>query len=85
MTVCALHGLLCTHTSVFTNDFINIVIWSLSAVAVVRLEKTFYPFSENAAVAFVCVEVFGFDIDCPIKVPITVNLTTSDGTAGKFT
>ena len=66
-------------------DFVNIVIWSLSAVAAVGLEKTFYPFSESSVETNVCIEVFGSDSDCPVNFPITVNMTTSDGTAGKFT
>ena len=74
--------IICTHTSVFSNNFINILIWSLSAVAMVGLEKTFYPFSEDSTFTFVCIEVIGSDSRCPVNFSITVNLTTSDGTAG---
>ena len=77
-------GLLYTHTSIFPNDFINILIWSLSAAAMVGLEKTFYQFSEDSTFTSVCIEVFGSDSDCPVDFAIAVNLTTSDGNAGKL-
>ena len=53
-------------------------------MAGVGLEKTFYPFSEDSTVTTVCIEVFGSDFDCPVNCPINVNLTTSDGNAGKW-
>ena len=65
-------------------DFINTLIWSLSAVAMVGLEKTFYPFSEDSTETTVCIEVFGSNSDCPVDFAITVNLTTSDGNAGEL-
>ena len=68
----------------FPNDFISILIWSLSAVPMVGLEKTFYPFSEDSTETNVCIEVIGSNSDCPVNFSITVNLTTSDGTAGKL-
>ena len=76
MMVCVV--IICTGS----NDFINIPIWSLSAVAMMGLEKTFYQFSEGSNETNVCIEVFGSDSHCPVNFSITVNLTTSDGTAG---
>ena len=53
-------------------------------MAIVGLEKTFYPFSEDSTETNVCIDVMGFNSDCPVDFDITVNLTTSDGTAGKL-
>ena len=52
---------------------------TLSPAVLVGLDKTFYQFSEDSQTNLVCVEVFGSG--CPIRFPITVNLTTSDITA----
>ena len=55
-------GLLCSHTRIFSNDLINIVSWSLSAVARVGLEKIVYPFLEDTTKINVCMEVFSHPV-----------------------
>ena len=54
----------------------------LTPVAVVGLEQTFYSISEHGRAVEVCVVVHMPDIDCPIKFPFTVLLSTTDFSAG---
>ena len=51
------------------------------AVAVVGLEKTFFRVSEDVGVVELCANVSFPVIDCPIKFPFEVQLSTCDGTA----
>ena len=52
--------------------------------AVVGLERTFYQVSEDVGVVEVCAIVYSPNVTCPIEFPFNVNLTTSDGSAGKY-
>ena len=54
-----------------------------NAVAVVGLERTFYQVSENVGVVEVCAVVYSPVIECPIQFSFNLQLTTSDGSAGK--
>ena len=49
---------------------------SLSLVAVVGLEETFYRVSESVGVVEVCAIVYHPNITCPIQFPFNVNLST---------
>ena len=51
-------------------------------MAVVGLEQTFYSTREDGGSVEVCVVVYIPDIDCPIKFPFTVLLSTEDFSAG---
>ena len=51
------------------------------AVAVVGLEQTFFRVSEDVGVVELCANVSSPVIDCPIKFPFEVQLSTCDGTA----
>ena len=51
-------------------------------MAVVGLEQTFYSTREDGGAVEVCVVVYIPDIDCPIKFPFTVLLSTRDFSAG---
>ena len=51
------------------------------AVAVVGLEQTFFRVSGDVGVVELCVNVSSPVIDCPIKFPFEVQLSTCDGTA----
>ena len=50
-------------------------------MAVVGLEQTFYSISEDGGAVEMCVVVHFPDIDCPIKFPFTVLLSTRDFSA----
>ena len=50
-------------------------------VAVVGLEQTFFRVSENVSLVELCANVSSPVVDCPIKFPFEVNLSTRDGTA----
>ena len=54
-----------------------------SLVAVVGLERTLYMTTEDVVLVEVCVIVSSPNISCPIEFPFTVNLSTTNGTAGK--
>ena len=56
--------------------------FSLTSEAVVGLENIIYSVSENVGVVEVCAIVYSPTIDCPIKIPFDVSLSTSDNTAG---
>ena len=49
--------------------------------AVVGLEQTFFRMSEGVGVVELCVNVSFPVVECPIKFPFEVNLSTRDGTA----
>ena len=49
--------------------------------AVVGLEQTFFRVSEDVGVVELCAIVSSPVIDCPIKFPFEVQLSTCDGTA----
>ena len=49
-------------------------------VAVVGLEQTFFRVSESVGVVELCANVSFPVVDCPIKFPFEVNLSTRDGT-----
>ena len=51
-------------------------------MAVVGLEQTFYSTPEDGGAVEVCVVVYMPDIDCPIKFPFTVLLSTEEISAG---
>ena len=53
----------------------------LPPVACVGLEQTFFQVSEGVGVMELCANVSSPDVDCPIKFPFEVNLSTRDGTA----
>ena len=53
----------------------------ISLGAVVGLEQTFFRVSEGIGVVEICANVSFPDVECPIKFPFKVNLSTSDGTA----
>ena len=53
----------------------------ISLGAVVGLEQTFFRVSEGIGVVEICAIVSFPDVDCPIKFPFEVNLSTRDGTA----
>ena len=53
-------------------------------MAVVGLEQTFYSTSEDDGAAEVCIVVYIPDIDCPIKFPFTVLLSTREFSAGIY-
>ena len=50
-------------------------------VAVVGLEPTFFRVSEGVGVVELCASVLSPDVECPIKFPFEVNLSTRNGTA----
>ena len=55
----------------------------MAAVAVVGLERTYYPVSEDTIHGIeICVTVNSSSVECPIEFPFAVNLTAVDGTAG---
>ena len=56
---------------------------SVSPVAVVGLERTFYQVLEDVGVVEVCAVVYSPNISCPISFPFIVGLDTRDRTAGK--
>ena len=51
----------------------------------VGLENIAYQVSENTSVAQACAVVYSPNITCPIESNFTVNLSTSDGSAGIYT
>ena len=51
-------------------------------MAVVGLERTLYEVEEDVGVVEVCALVYSPRIDCPIAIPFSVRLSTSDNTAG---
>lgn len=53
------------------------------AVAVVGLESSVYMITEDMGLVEVCAILYSPNITCPVEFPFTVNLSTSDGTAGK--
>ena len=59
------------------------ILFVVAAVAVVGLEKTFYPVSEDTiGEVEICVTVKSPSVECPIEFPFAVILTAIDGTAG---
>ena len=52
------------------------------AAAVVGLEQTFFRVSESVGVVELCANVSFPVIDCPIKFPFEVQLSTRDGSSG---
>ena len=52
-------------------------------VAVVGLERTLYNKTEDVVLIEVCVIVYSPNVSCPIAFPFSVNLSTTNGTAGK--
>ena len=50
-------------------------------MAVVGLEQIFFRVSENVGLVELCAYVSSPDVDCPIKFPFEVNLSTRNGTA----
>ena len=60
------------------------ILASITVVAVVGLERTFYQVSEDVGVVELCAVVYEpNNIDCPITFPFDVHLSTSDNSAGK--
>ena len=59
------------------------VIYFLSTVAEVGLERTIYQVSEDVGVVEVCAVVYSPIISCPISFPFIIGLDTRNGTAGK--
>ena len=54
-------------------------------MAVVGLEKTYYPVSEDTIGGIeICVTVNSSSVECPIEFPFAVTLTAIDGTAGTY-
>ena len=56
-------------------------LYNIPPVACVGLEQTFFRVSESVGVVELCANVSSPDVDCPIKFPFEVNLSTNDGTA----
>ena len=56
---------------------------SLSPVAVVGLERTFYQVNESAGVVEVCAVVYSPISTCPIPIPFDVNLSVVSDDGGK--
>ena len=53
-------------------------------MAVVGLERTLYNKTEDVVLVEVCVIVYSPNISCPIEFPFSVNLSTTNGTAGIY-
>ena len=56
-------------------------LYNIPPVACVGLEQTFFRVSEGVDVVELCASVSSPVVDCPIKFPFEVNLSTRDGTA----
>ena len=56
-------------------------LYNIPPVACVGLEQTFFRVSEGVDVVELCANVSSPVVDCPIKFPFEVNLSTRDGTA----
>ena len=56
-------------------------LYNIPPVAVVGLEQTFFRVSASVGVVELCANVSFPVVDCPIKFPFEVNLSTRDGTA----